>query len=187
MPRRDSTPVRLAKSTLPALAALLFACAQPAPPPPAPQPAVESQALGLRVASVPPPFSLAADDGESLRFAVPEADGGGELVVTAGSEETSGINLVDGLKEREAAFLALADGEFFGQLEIAGPYGPAFTARGAYSEDNGPVEESWIYSLHPGANRLLTVVYRYRRGDAANSKTRVNQLLEFFGEIEPLG
>jgi hypothetical protein len=143
---------------------------------------VESPELGLAIAAVPAAFRVAANDGEALRLTTPVGDPG-EVEITVGPLSLSGINLVEKVKQRRAAFEA--EGLYFGNRELMTPNGPAFTARGQITGAAGPVEQTWVYSLHPdGSDRLLTVVYSYPAG--GDAQTRVAELLELLGEIEAL-
>lgn len=177
------TPPRLASRSLFALTfiALAWGCASEPPPPPEPDPVrVESPGLGIVIAALEAPFSVAVNEGETLELTTAD---GGTLEIARGPEERSGVNLVEAVKERQAAMEGLPDGVFHGSRELMTPIGSAFTARGTYSGDAGPVEETWIYALHPSGNRLLTLVYRYPPGD---SERRVGELVGVLGEIEPI-
>ena len=75
------------------------------------------------------------------------------------------------------------DGQYFGNLELGTPTGPAFTARGSYTSGSTPVEELRVFALHPSANRMLRLTYSYPPG---TGKERLMQLAEVLGEIEAL-
>ncbi len=169
-------PIRLAAALLP----LLAAC-QPAPPEAAPEPVrVESPQLELAVAALPDGVGLADSGADGIRLT---AGDGAEIRISVGPVRAGGINLVEVVKQRRDAFEA--EGLYFGNRELRTPYGVAFTARGQLAGPAGPVEQTWVYSLHPdGSDRLLTVVYSYPGG--GDSQARVDQLLELLGEIEPL-
>ena len=144
---------------------------------------VENADLGIAIAALPEAFSIVRASGSTIELEAGGEAGTGNVVITAGPEETFGINLVEAVKERKALFESAPDGQYFGNRELGTPNGTAFTARGGYTSDTGPVEETWIYSIHPGANRLLTITYTYPQGE---SEERVNQLLLLLGEIEKL-
>ena len=143
---------------------------------------VENPRLGIAVADVPKPFELETNQGSTLRFASP---GSGVLWFEVGPEMTVGINLVEEVKKRKAAFEEMPDGQYFGNRELGTPIGPAYTARGAYPGTEGTVEEIWVYTLHPSSNRLLTMIYRYPSSDEAPK--RAAQLMSILGEVEGLG
>ena len=162
---------------------VLTGCGSKAPAPaPAPAERVESAELGLAIAILPAAFAVAENAGESLRLTAPEVPGG-EVEITVGPLRLTGINLVEVVKQRRAAFEA--EGLYFGNRELMTPNGPAFTTRGQLTGPDGPVEVTSAYSLHPdGSDRLLTVTYRYPGG--GDSQARVGELLELLGELEAL-
>lgn len=165
------------------LSPLLIHCAKAPEPEEVEAVRVENSELGLAIAALPEPFEVVSASGESIELSAPGPGGSGSLVMTAGAEETFGINLVDEVKARKAAFEEAAGGTYFGNRELGTPIGTAFTARGGYEGEAGPVEETWVYAIHPTANRLLTITYTYPVG---KSSERVNQLLLLLGEIEGL-
>ena len=165
-----------------ALAALtLVACASEPPAPPAPAPErIENPELGLAIAALPAAFEVAENQGETLKLAAAEVDGG-SVEITIGPLELGGINLVEVVKERKAEIEA--EGLYFGNRELMTPYGPAYTTRGQVTGPDGPVEVTSAYSLHPdGSDRLMTVTYSYPGG--GDSQARVGELLELLGELE---
>lgn len=163
------------------LAATLLNCAR-APEPEAPEPEkIVNRDLGIAIAALPEPFTVVTASGPTIELEAASEAGAGTLVIAAGEEERFGINLVNAVKERKALFEAAPDGQYFGNRELGTPTGTAFTARGGYTGEGGPVEETWVYAIHPSANRLLTITYTYPPGE---SETRVNQLLLLLGEIE---
>lgn len=144
---------------------------------------VENADLGIAIADLPDAFSVIGASGPTLELEATGEAGSGRAVLAAGPEETFGINLVEAVKERKAIFEEAPGGQYFGNRELGTPNGTAFTARGAYDGESGPVEETWVYTIHPTANRLLTITYTYPTGEA---EVRVNQLLLLLGEIEGL-
>lgn len=142
---------------------------------------IENDDLGLALAALPTPFELVSAEGGSWTFTAPGAGGAGALVVSAAPESSGAINLVEAVKARKEWFENTEGGTYFGNRELGGPIGTIYTARGAYGTGEALVEETWAYAIHPGAYRLLTVQYTYPKGE---SGTRVEQLLEFLGEIE---
>lgn len=144
---------------------------------------IEHAELGLAIATLPAPFDAVAGDGSTWTFTAPGDNGAGTLVLSAGPVETGSINLIEAVKERRAWFESADGGQYFGNRELGGPFGTIYTARGGYQGPDGPVEETWAYAIHPGDYRLLSIRYTYPTGE---SGTRVEQLMEFLGEIEPL-
>lgn len=171
------------RALLPTCLALLsaVACARQ-PQAPAASTRVESATLGIALASLPAPFRLEANEGGRIVLGAP---GPARLTVETGPVEQYGINLIDKVWERKAAFEALPGGKFHGNQELAGlVIAPAFTVRGSYAEGAGRVEEIRLDALHPEENRLLTMVYRYPQ--AGDSQQRAEQLLALLAEIELL-
>jgi hypothetical protein len=181
------TPTALALGALVAVVLALTGCRRDSPEQAAG--AVENPGLGITLASLPSPFQLTANEGETIVLAAPGPGGEGQVIIAAGPPQSAGVNLVEAVKERKAAFEALPGGEYLGNRELVTPMGTAFTARGTYQE-GGPaggaeVEETWVYLVHPAGDRVLTVRYTYPL--EAESKQRVDQLLALVGEIGPLG
>ncbi|MEE8277958.1 MAG: hypothetical protein V3R89_04480 [Thermoanaerobaculia bacterium] len=162
--------------------ALSLASCRATPPEPSIAQRVENPHLGLAIAALPGGFVVEANDADSFRLR--RSDGEGVLWVEAGPEQVSGINLVEEVKGRRALFQEAPEGHYFGNRELMTPNGTAFTARGAYSVEDGRVEEIWVYTLHPAANRLVTLTYRYPAG--GDSQQRVSELVELLGEVEAL-
>lgn len=145
---------------------------------------MENPEIGLALAAVPKPFEAVAADGPSWTFDAPGEGGSGRLVLTVGPVESGSINLVDAVKARKEWFESTEGATYYGKRELGGPFGTILTARGAYPVPDGEVEETWAYAIHPGAYRLISVQYTYPTGE---SGTRVEQLMEFLGELEALG
>ena len=143
---------------------------------------VESPALGIALADLPPPFEV-VDNGEVLRLRAGHPTGG-TVEVTAAEPEI-GLNLQAEVVRRGDAFRAMPEGEYNGSRELVTPFGPAYYSRGSYAGSGGGREEqTWIFALHPsGESRLLTLAYTYPAGEG---QSRVNELLGLLGEIEPL-
>lgn len=144
---------------------------------------LENAELGLAVAELPQSFEEVSAEGGNWTFTAPGAGGAGTLVVSASPEVEGSINLVEAVKERQTWFESAEGGSYHGNRELGGPFGTIYTARGSYGPPEAPVEETWAYAIHPGAYRLLAVQFAYPTGE---SGTRVEQLLEFLGELEAL-
>ncbi|HUP25219.1 MAG TPA: hypothetical protein VNB06_20060 [Thermoanaerobaculia bacterium] len=152
-------------------------------PPPAQR--VENEALDLALARVPAGLAL-RDNGANIRLVPSGGDAGdqSELRIEVGPDSAFGIDPVQLANDQQASFGEAAGGEFFGAQKLVTPLGPATYARGRFdAEDGSRIEETRAYAVHPAANRLVTVTYRYPAGE--DSRERVAQLLEVLGEIEP--
>lgn len=164
-----------------ALAATVLHCAKAPEAEVAEPERVVNHELAIAIAALPEAFTTITSSGPTIELEAAGETGTGKVVIAAGPVDQFGINLVNEVKARKALFEAALDGQYFGNRELGTPTGTAFTARGAYTGENGPVEETWVYSIHPSANRLLTITYTYPPGE---SEARVNQLLLLLGEIE---
>ena len=144
---------------------------------------VESTSLGIAIAALPSDFEVSASEGQIIELLATGEVVDGTLVIEATEELTGGINLVAAAEGMKDWFEQQPDGQFFGNLELGTPTGPAFTARGSYSTDSGEVEELRIFALHPSANRMIRMTFRYPPGEG---KVRMQQLVAVLGEIESL-
>ncbi|MDH3254421.1 MAG: hypothetical protein OEM62_05455 [Acidobacteriota bacterium] len=142
---------------------------------------VENATLGVAIAALPDDFEVVSADGDTIELTAPGPDGAGTAVIAAGPEESSGVNLVEATKSRKAWYESTPGTTYFGNRELGTPIGTAFTARGSYPTATGVVEETRVFALHPGANRLLTITFTYPTGE---SDKRVQQLMALLGEIE---
>ena len=89
------------------------------------------------------------------------------------------------MNAQKAQYEALPGGTFSGNRELMMADGrSAYYSRGQFDEDGQRVEEFRISALHPSANRLLRVYYRYPKGD--DSAERLNDVLLLISEIEAL-
>ena len=152
---------------------------------------IENPELGIAVV-IPPgsPFELVSNQDDEIRLRFP-ANGEfseGTAIYTAGPEQDYGINLVDAVNARKAELEAKPDGEFFGQVELGSEnLGTAYSTRGRYSDENGrTIEELRIFAVHPGANRLLTMTYRYEPAPGQTQARLVDQAAEALGYVEAL-
>lgn len=174
---------------LPLLLLLLLtaaACSEPGPqeaaPAAAPAERVENPELGIALATVPEGFRLVSNDADGILLERKPELAPGEARVTVGPEQQAGVNLVAAVQDQKTAVEARPEGKFLGQLELMGPTGTAFSTRGRYSEDGQEVEEVRLLSLHPMANRLLSVSYVYPL--PSDSQDRLDHAMTVLGEIE---
>lgn len=140
---------------------------------------VENAAFGIVISPLPQPFTVADNQGETLRLTVDGDAERGAVEFHLGPPQPRGINLVDEATGRKAYFESRPGGAFSGNQEIVAPLGPVYTARGSYDAGGGRVEELWAMSVLPGTDRLLSIVYRYPAGD--DSQQRAQQFLELLG------
>lgn len=159
----------------------VVACSPTTDSPPAAPQRVENVELDLAIAALPGTFEVATNRGARLELRAVGDGGPAVVTIEVGPEETGGINLVALAKGAEAWFGAQPEGEYFGNLELVTPLGSAFTARGSYSGPSGAVEELHVFTLHPRADRLLKLVYRYAPGEG---RERMQQMAELLGELE---
>ena len=144
---------------------------------------IENSSLAIAIAALPADFEVAAGEGQTIELQSIGEVGGGTLLIEATEELTGGINLVAAAEGMKDWFEQQPDGQYFGNLELGTPTGPAFTARGSYSTDGVEVEELRVFSLHPTANRMIRMTFRYPPGEG---KIRMQQLVAVLGEIEAL-
>ena len=165
-----------------ATAVLLGACFfSVTPPEPAFGERVESPGLGIALARLPSAFQVAVNSPDEFVLTSPGVAGDGRAVFGLGPVSEAGINLIEAVKAKKAEFEA--GGTYFGNRELGTPIGTAFTARGAWPREGGDIEEIWVFAIHPGENRLLTLAYSYPAGE---SQTRVGELTDLLGEVEAL-
>lgn len=139
--------------------------------------------LQIAIASVPAPFRVIVGEGPVMELRAPGDAGQAVLTIEATAETTGGINLVVEAEAMKEWFEQQPEGQYFGNLELGTPLGPAFTSRGSYLLNGEAVEEIRVFSLHPSANRMLRWTYRYPPGEG---KERLQQLANVLGEIEAL-
>jgi hypothetical protein len=162
------------------LALLALTCSEPAPPP---DTSVENAALGIKLTSLPEGLVLAINQGETLELKpADEGTAGRVWFVARPEQEGVGVNLVAAVQGHQAEVEAMPDGSYKGAQELQGDIGTAFYSRGRFSENGLEVEETILFLIHPSANRLLEIHYRYPAG--TDSAARVEQLIGVLGELE---
>jgi hypothetical protein len=145
---------------------------------------VTNEALGLRLASLPPEFALAVNQGRDLELVPANQDVSGLVTFDVGEEE-HGINLIAAVKRHQRQIEEQPEADYMGGQELKTPFGTAFYSRGRFLSGVDEVEETVILLKHPTEDRLLTIRYRYPAG--TDSSVRVQQLLDVLGELEGLG
>lgn len=123
-----------------------------------------------------------------LSYAGDENFSPGTVIIGAEPEQEYGVNLVDEVNAREAELELMPDGEFYGQVELGSEnLGTAYSTRGRYTNEAGQqVEELKIFAVHPTANRLLHLTYRYEPEPGQTQARLVDQAMVALGYIEPL-
>lgn len=174
---------RVICSTIAMSAVVWIGCSKSQPVAPVAAQRVENDALGIAIAALPTPFVVTANEGSILELQAPGDTGEATMFFEATAEMSGGINLVAEAEGMEEWFEAQNGGQYFGNLELGTPLGPAFTARGSYNLADVEVEELRVFAIHPVSNRLLRMTYRYPPGEG---KERIQQLAEVLGEVEGL-
>ena len=146
---------------------------------------VENTELGLAIAALTPFFKVASNDGASIELIPSAADGTGRLEIVAGEPETGGINLVAAVEDHKARVLERPNGDYKGQREMISPMGTTFYSRGRYQGDEGEIEETIVFTIHPWGDRQLHLVYRYPAGEDTKERLQ-DQLFDVLGELEAL-
>lgn len=183
------------------LASAFLACA-PAEEPAAegearaPEPnRVENEELGLVVVDpVGGLFKVESNEPNEVRlsYAGDETFTPGIIIITAEPEQSYGVNLVDAVNARKVELEEMEGGHFEGQAELMSEsLGTAYSTRGGYTGDNGEqVEEIRIFAVHPTADRLVHLTYRYLPTPGQSKAQAPARLLEHaivaMGYIEPL-
>jgi len=168
-----------------ASALLIGSCNQP----PEPETAettpmvVENSELRLRLAGVPGSFMTVTNDGDQLVLNVAGPDTEGEILF-ANKPPEAGQNLPAEIKLRRTLIEEQKDGDFLGAQELTSQLGTTYYSRGRYVLDGILIEETTIFALHPYADRITTITYRYPAGD--DSSERVQQLFEVLAVVEGL-
>jgi hypothetical protein len=166
---------------LPFLLLVLAAACGPGETPPA-DTGVRNEALDIRLAAVPEGFHVVENDGSSLVLA-PSGEGVEGRVTFSVGPPVEGVNLIAAMDEHQAEIEALPDGDYRGGQELQTPLGTAFYSRGRFRDADGNlVEETRILAIHPRAERLLTLQYRYPAAD--DSRSRVEALIGVFAQVE---
>ena len=144
---------------------------------------VENNELRLRLAGVPSEFMTVTNDGDQLILSVADPAIEGEILF-ANKPPEAGQNLPAELRFHEELIGELEGGDYLGARELTSQLGTTYYSRGRYLLDNTLIEETTIFALHPYADRITTINYRYPAGD--DSSERVQQLFEVLAVVEGL-
>ncbi len=193
-PRRPFRPFRPSRPTPRALAALLLAAAVLGSLACGPSgsgddggaaPAVTNAALGITLSHLPDGFRVVRNEGDQLVLKRTDPDDSATLSFKIGPEQTAGVNLVERVWQEKARIESLPDGDYKGQNELGGAaIGTIYTSRGRYRGDDGEmIEEYRALAVHPAANRLLILDYRYPPTERTGE--RLTQLMQVIEQIKP--
>lgn len=179
---------RLAGVTVPILFAMTFvACGPPADTVPQSEPVrpsvIENPELRLRLVDVPADLEVTVNDAQDLVLSHADPAVGGTIVIAVLPPE-DGQNLVSAVAFHEAFIRNQEDGDYQGGQELVSQLGTAFYSRGRFTLEGEGVEETKLFTLHPDADRMLTLCYRYPPG--VDSSVRVQQLFDLLATIEGL-
>jgi hypothetical protein len=144
---------------------------------------IENPELRLRLVDVPADLDVTLNDAQDLVLSHADPAVGGTIVIAALPPE-DGQNLVSAVAFHEAFIQNQEDGDYQGGQELVSPLGTAFYSRGRFTLEGEAVEETKIFTLHPDADRMLTLRYRYPAG--VDSSVRVQQLFDLLATVEGL-
>jgi len=175
---------------------LTAACGTPEPPAPEPTPEpvrVENPSLGLVYTDLMAGWEV-AENGDGVLKLRRAGDEGGAMWVEVAPDQRAGVNLYKEVNDWKAKYEAMEGGTFHGQVELGSQFGTTFSVRGRFTEGDQKWEERRILTLYPGANRTLSLIYRYPApGDDPNSdaerlvtQERTNQMFEQMGLLQAL-
>lgn len=181
----SSRPARLVFLVLgvSAISVLQGTCRQPAAPQPVEIPVVvvENLELRLRLDGVPVEFAVATNDGNQLVLETTDAAREGRIVF-ANRPPEAGQNLPAEVKAHQSFIEDQEGSGYLGGQELVSPLGTTFYSRGRFLVDGAEIEETVVFGLHPDADRITTMTYRYPAGDDSSER-----LEEFFGVLAVVG
>jgi hypothetical protein len=145
--------------------------------------AIENTDLRLRLTDLPAAFVAVSTTGPELAIepSDPAIPGRIEFLV---SPPEDGQNLVSALKFHQAFIENQEGGDYQGGQELVSQLGTAFYSRGCFVLDGERIEETVVFTLHPDADRILRLRYRYPAG--VDSSVRVQQLFDVLACVEGL-
>ena len=141
---------------------------------------IESPSLGIVLVDPPAEFEVASNGEGRLVLRAPD---GGTVTLERGTEAEDS-NLVQAVKDHQAAIEGREGGEYLGVRELVTPLGSAFWSRGRYPGEHGTLEETRIVTLHPSGQGILTLTYVYPAGE--DSSARIQSLLGLVVAVEAL-
>ncbi len=105
-------------------------------------------------------------------------------IVFANKPPEAGQNLPAEVKIHQAFIENQEEGDYLGGQELVSQLGTTFYSRGRYLVDGDEIEETVVFALHPYADRIMTITYRYPAG--VDSSIRVQQLFDVLAMVEGL-
>lgn len=144
---------------------------------------VENTDFGLRLVDLPTIFVVVANTDTELTVEPTDPAIPGRVEFLVSSPE-DGQNLISAMKFHQAFIENQEDGDYQGGQELVSQLGTAFYSRGRFVLDGEATEETVVFSLHPDADRILRLRYRYPAG--IDSSVRVEQLFEVLASVEGL-
>ena len=160
-------------------------CRQPAEPEAEERPAmvVENVELRLRLAGVPGTFMVVMNDGDQLILNPSDSTTEGRILF-ANKPPEAGQNLPAEVKAHQVFIENQEEADYLGGQELASQLGTTYYSRGRYVQYEAEIEETVVFALHPYADRIMTITYRYPAG--VDSSVRVQQLLDVLATVEGL-
>ena len=162
-------------------AAAAIACGAREAPAEKPPARIECPSLGIVLVDPPSDLKLVRNDGGVV--VLEPTDKEGTITIARGTAEEDS-NLVQAVKDHQAAIEAREGSEYLGVRELVTPLGSAYWSRGRYPEGGKTVEETRIVTLHPSGNGVLTLTSVYPAAD--DSSARIQTLLGIVVGIEAL-
>lgn len=144
---------------------------------------VENTDLRLRLLELPVAFAVITNAGTELAVEPTDPAVAGRIEFLV-SPPQDGQNLISALKFHQAFIENQEDGDYRGGQELVSQLGTAFYSRGRFVLDGEAIEETVVLTLHPDADSMLRLRYRYPAG--IDSSVRVEQLFEVFACVEGL-
>jgi len=148
-------------------------------------PKVTNASLGLTLSHLPAGFRVAKNEGDQLVLERTDPEDPAKLSFLVGPEQEAGVNLVERVWQEKARIEGLPDGDYKGQNELGGAdIGTIYTSRGIYrGEDGQMIEEYRALAVHPSANRILILDYKYPPTERTGE--RLTQLMQVIEQIKP--
>ena len=143
----------------------------------------ENLELRLRLTSIPSGFTVVVNDGDQLILESTDSTTEGRIVF-ANMPPEAGQNLPAEVKAHQIFIEDQEGADYLGGQELVSQLGTSFYSRGRYLDDGAELEETVVFSLHPYADRIMTITYRYPAG--VDSSIRVQQLFDVLAVVEGL-
>lgn len=185
---KSSPPFRLVLTVFLVTVAtvMLGTCQKPVEPEvvESPPSVYENPELRLRLAGVPEGLIVITNDGDQVILEPADAAKNGRILLMNMPPE-AGQNLPAEVKAHQIIIENQEGGSYLGGQELISQLGTSYYSRGRYLENGVEIEETVVFSLHPDADRIMTITYRYQAGD--DSGARVQELFDVLAVVEGLG